>query len=101
MEEVPGNMSKHLRGNKCLYQPFFVIYDFETIIIKTEDHSKLEELTYPYGSNTSFLKHFDGSNWKKYIKSLIKMINFKDVTRKNIKNTIQVDPQFLTTHTVY
>ena len=101
MEEVPENMSKYLRGNKCLYQPFFVIYDFETIIIKAEDHSKLEELTYPYGLNTSFLKHLDGNNWKKHIKSLLKMINFEDVTRENIKSTIQVDPQFLTIHTEY
>ena len=44
MEEVAGNILKHLRGYNCLYQSYFVVYHFETMITKTDDLSKLEEL---------------------------------------------------------
>ena len=43
-EKVPGNVLSHLLGNKSIQLPFTVIYDFETMIVETDDQSKPEEL---------------------------------------------------------
>lgn len=42
MEEVPGDILKHVLGNKSLQYHIFVAYDFKTMIV--ENKSKLEEL---------------------------------------------------------
>lgn len=42
MEEVPGDILKHVLGSKSLQHHIFVAYDFKTIVV--ENKSKLEEL---------------------------------------------------------
>ena len=42
MEEVPGDILKHVLGNKSLQHHIFVAYDFKTMVV--ENKSKLEEL---------------------------------------------------------
>ena len=37
IKEEAGNILKHQLENKSLYQLFFAIYDFETIIIEIDD----------------------------------------------------------------
>ena len=44
MEETAGNISKHLLGNKILHLAFHIINDFETMTVKSDDQSKLEQL---------------------------------------------------------
>ena len=44
MEEVAGNILKHLTGNKSSSQTFLVAYNLETMIVKTDYKSKTEEL---------------------------------------------------------
>ena len=41
MEEVPGDILKHVLGNKSLQHHIFVAYDFKTMVV--ENKSKLEE----------------------------------------------------------
>ena len=42
IKEVPGNILKHVRGNKSLQQETFIIYEFETKIVETDNKSKPE-----------------------------------------------------------
>lgn len=44
MEEMAANILKHLFRNKSLYPRFSVDYDFETMIVNTENQSELEKL---------------------------------------------------------
>ena len=44
MEETAGNISKHILGNKTLHLAFHIINDFETMTVKSDDQSKLEQL---------------------------------------------------------
>ena len=41
MEEVPGDILKHVLGSKSLQHHIFVAYDFKTMVV--ENKSKLEE----------------------------------------------------------
>ena len=43
MEAVAGNIFKHLLLNKSLQTPF-IVYEFDTIIVETDNQSKLGEL---------------------------------------------------------
>ena len=44
MEEATGNVLKHSLQNKSLESPFIIICNFETMIVETNDQSKLGEL---------------------------------------------------------
>ena len=44
MEEVPGDILKHILGNKSLQHHIFVTYGFKAMIVETDNKSKLEEL---------------------------------------------------------
>ena len=64
-------------------------------------------ITYSHRSNIAIIKYFDDKDVlvfieeleKIYIKSLLKMIYFHDVTKENIKNTTQTGHNFLFIHT--
>ena len=44
LKEKPGDIWRHLLWDKSLHFPIVAIYDFETVIVYTDDQSKLEHL---------------------------------------------------------
>ena len=44
IEEMPWNILKYSHLTKSLQPPFIIVYDFETIIVTSDNQSELEEL---------------------------------------------------------